>query len=254
MINSLKITSAGKTWQLPPSELDLCRVCLPVTLPGCRRACRSRDAHCPPRLAPARMRVTTRDWEDARLYFAAAARVLSWPGAGTGRQVVRDVPGLDYKVLFVLWLPTLLLTQGNGLCGCQAARGKRGELRHRKPEPDAPRASMSRRTLPGEGGQRGPSALLALIQHWDMKGTAERSPPHLPQVPRDNSAGHRKEVTLQCSPIPTRMPWDSEHLSLQKVGFSVGWDRLNPLGCWFCMGDLQALATYIHSPGKATEQ
>lgn len=48
----------------------------------------------------------------------------------------------------------------------QVERGKCRVVCHRKLEPDKPRASVSWRTLPREGGLLGPSALCALTGMW----------------------------------------------------------------------------------------
>lgn len=53
--------------------------------------------------------------------------LLVWQGfglPGSGEAASRDVPGWGYKVLLLLWLPSCLQTQGDGLCGCHHAVGK----------------------------------------------------------------------------------------------------------------------------------
>lgn len=42
--------------------------------------------------------------------FCCCSKSLSWLGEGAGMQSNGDMPGQSYKVLFVLQLPTLLLT------------------------------------------------------------------------------------------------------------------------------------------------
>lgn len=59
--------------------------------------------------------------------------LLLWQGfglPGSGEAASRDVPGRGYKVLLVLWLPSCLQTQGQGLCGCHHAveKGQGGLL------------------------------------------------------------------------------------------------------------------------------
>lgn len=55
--------------------------------------------------------------------------------AGSGGAASGDVPGWGYKVLLVLWLPSCLQTQEDGLCGCHTQSGKGREVCCRKLEP-----------------------------------------------------------------------------------------------------------------------